>query len=238
MRVPYGLELHEECKSCSWRRPGFFCDVSLVAMKSFEDVKYTSSYPSGAVLFVEGQTPRGVYLLCAGRVKLAMTSAEGKSVLLRIVEPGALLGLNGTISGIPYEVTAETLEPCQVNFVRREAFLRLIREDREFAAGITDQLCADYRAACAQIRSLGLSRSALEKTARFLLEWAAKGQQTNQGIRVTLPLTQEEIAQAVGMTRESVTRALMQLRHKMLIATKGATLVIRNRQGLEALIAA
>jgi CRP-like cAMP-binding protein len=69
---------------------------------------------------VEQEAPRGVCVLCKGRVKLSMTSSEGKTVILRLVQP---LGLHAAVSGQPYQASAETLEPCQLNFIRRDDFL-------------------------------------------------------------------------------------------------------------------
>jgi len=238
MPAPYGLDIVENCSTCAWKSPGFFCQLAPPTLKSFEEVKYTSSYPASAVLFVEGQVPRGVYLLCKGRVKLTMTSSDGKALILHIAEPGELIGINSALSGAPYELSAETLEPCQVNFVKREAFLRLVREHPELASHVTNQVSRDYRAACFQIRSLGLSRTASEKIVRFLLEAAAKGKETSQGIRMNLALTHEEIAQVVGVSRETVTRTLTDLRQKMLISVKGPTVLIRDKSALEARLVA
>jgi CRP/FNR family transcriptional regulator len=238
MPAPYGLEIIENCSTCPRRAPGFFCDLAPATLRSFEEVKYTSSYPSGAVLFVEGQAPRGVYLLCKGRVKLTMTSSDGKALILHIAEAGELIGINSAMSGAPYELSAETLEPCQVNFIKREAFLRLLREQPEIAAHVVSQINHDYESACFQIRSLGLSRSASEKIVRFLLEAAAKGKETSQGIRMNLALTHEEIAQIVGVSRETVTRTLTELRNKMLITVKGPAVLIRNKPALQAMLAA
>jgi CRP/FNR family transcriptional regulator len=238
MRSPYNLEIIDSCTMCPRKASGFFCDLAASPLKSFEEVKYTSSYPTDALLFVEGQTPRGVYMLCKGRIKLTMTSPEGKSIILHIAEAGELIGLNAALSGQPYELSAETLEPCQINFIKREAFLRLVHEHPQIAAHATEQLGRDYRAACFQIRSLGLSRTASEKIARFLLELAAHGQTTSQGIRMNLALTHEEIAQIVGVSRETVTRTLSDLKSKAVITVKGPTVTIRNKADLEAVAAA
>jgi len=238
MPAPYGLEIIDNCASCAWTKEGFFCQLSSPALKSFEEVKFTSSYPAHAVLFVEGQMPRGVYLLCKGRVKLTMTSAEGKTMILHIAEAGELIGVNGALSGKPYELSAETLEPCQVNFIKREAFQRLIHDHRDIGVHVTEQISNDYQAACFQIRSMGLSRTAEEKVARFLLDRATTGKETNQGIRMNVALTHEEIAQIVGVSRETVTRTLSDLRQKSLITTKGQSVLIRNKPALEALVAA
>ena len=234
MHAPYGMELTEDCKTCPMRKDGFFCQLPLPVLHAFSSVKFSTTYPADAVLFVEGQAPRGVYVLCKGRVKLTMNSADGKTLIARICEPGEVLGLQSAVSGQPYELTAEALQPCQVNFVRREDFLRLIREHAEVSASAMQQLSNGYRQACQEIRYLGLSRSASEKVAQFLLETSSNGQQTNQGKRFNLGLTHEEISQIVGISRETVTRTMTEFKDKMLITTKGSTVVIRNETGLKA----
>lgn len=238
MRAPYGMELIEDCKTCPLRKNGFFCQLGCQALQAFCNVKFTTTYPTQAVLFVEGQAPRGVYMLCKGRVKLTMNSADGKTLIVRICEPGEILGAQAAISGEPYEVTAEALQPCQVDFVRREDFAKLLHDQPEIAAAAMRQLSIGYRRACQEIRYLGLSRSASEKVAQFLLETASNGQSTNQGKRFHLGLTHEEISQIVGISRETVTRTMTEFKSKALIATKGAIVVIRNESGLRAQAAA
>jgi len=233
---PYGLDLQESCHNCRVRDGGYFCDFSTGTLRSFEDVRYTTAYPEGAVLFVEGQPPRGIFMLCKGRVKLSITSSEGKTLILRIVTPGEILGLHGTLSGEPFQATAETLEPVQVNFVKREDFLRFLREHSEASIRAAEQLSTSYHAACEQIRSLGLSQSAPAKLARFLLDWSAQGQETKQGIKVKLTLTHEEIGQIIGSSRETVTRTLADFRNSSLAVLHGSTLVIQNRPALESYV--
>ncbi len=233
MHLPYGLQLQENCRNCELRSDSFFCHLSSVALKAFEAIKYTTAYPEGAVLFMEGQSPRGVFVLCKGRVKLSMTSAEGKTVILRIVNPGEVLGLHAAVSDKPYQATAETLEPCQVNFAKRDDFLRFLREHAEASIHAAQQLSGSYQTACEQIRSLGLSHSAPEKLARFLLEWSARGQEVKPGPRSKLTLTHEEIGQVIGTSRETVTRTLGEFKNKQLVFVNGSTLVIQNRAALE-----
>jgi len=238
MRSPYGLELTESCQDCCLKSESRFCKLSVKALKAFEAVKFTSAYPEGAILFVEGQPSRGVFLLCKGRVKMSMNSSDGKALILRIAGPGEVLGLNGSVSGRPYELTVETLEPCQVNFIKREDFLRFLGEHAEASVRAAQQLSDSYHTACEQIRALGLSQSAPEKLARFLLNWSGKGQQTGQGIRVSLALTHEEIAQTIGSSRETVTRTLGDFKSKQFAFLKGSTLVIQNKTALERFVSA
>jgi CRP/FNR family transcriptional regulator, cyclic AMP receptor protein len=236
--MPYGLELVDDCTKCPLRKEGFFCQMARDSVAAFQKMKFTSSYPEGALLFVEEQIPRGVYLLCTGRVKLTMASSVGKTVIVRVAEAGELLGLHSAISGKVHELTAETLQPCQVDFVRRGDLLNLLREHPDAAVNAMQQISNSYDGACHQIRSLSLTPSATEKVATFLLDSAALGEKTSRGVRFNLRLTHEEIAQVVGLTRESVTRSMTELRTKTLISTKGPSVVIRNMAALEAVVAA
>jgi CRP/FNR family transcriptional regulator, cyclic AMP receptor protein len=131
MLSPYGLEIVESCITCKLRTDRIFCDLPDSALQNFENIKYAAAYPQGAVLFVEGQMPRGIFVLCKGSVKLSINSPSGRTVIVKLAEPGEVLGLSATISGKPYEVTAETLDPCQVNFVKREDFLHFLKDDVE-----------------------------------------------------------------------------------------------------------
>ena len=233
MKGPYGLELNDGCKSCKLKGSSFFCELPPSSLKELDLIKSTATYPKGAMLFVERQESRGVYVLCQGEVKLSLSSPEGKTLIMRIARAGELLGLMAAMSGQPYEVTAETIYPCQVAFVRREDFLRFIAKHPEASRNVVKQMSSQYRAACEQLRTVGLSASAQEKLARLLLTWSEGIQQTREGTRLKLPLTHEEIAEFIGTTRETVTRTFSELKLRHLVSIQGSTLMIPNRAALE-----
>ena len=126
MNTPYGLQMVENCTTCPLRKDGWYCQLSSEVLRSFSASSHLTTYPGGAILFVEGQMPRGAFVLCSGKVKLSTTSREGKVLVLKIVEPGEVMGLSAVIAGEAYEITAETLGPCLVNFVERDGLLRLM----------------------------------------------------------------------------------------------------------------
>jgi CRP/FNR family transcriptional regulator, cyclic AMP receptor protein len=233
MRGPYGFEPNENCQSCDVRTNGFFCQLTAPALKDFTSIKSPALYPAGALLFLEKQDPRGVFVLCAGQVKLSISSSAGKTLILRIAKPGEILGLMATMSGSPYEVTAETLHPCQVAFIRRDDFLHFIAKHPEVYQAAVKQLSTLYSGACEQLRTVGLSASAPEKLARVLLDWSVEGKDGKPGTPVKLPLTHEEIAEFIGTTRETVTRTLSEFKTRQLVALHGSTLTISNRPALE-----
>ena len=236
MSMSYGLQVTENCIICKLRHSGFFCDLPKQTVADLDTIKHASVFPQGAVLFVEGQSPRGVYIICSGRVKLTTTSRDGKTLILRIAQAGEVLGLYGTVSGKPYELTAETLQPCQLDFVKRDDFLKFLQNHSDACLNAAQHLSQNCQSAYEMIRSLGLSHSVSEKLARLLLEWAEDGDPTKDGIRIKVSLTHEEIAQLIGTSRETVTRVLSEFRDKKLANLHGSTLLIQNKEALERLI--
>jgi len=234
MLSPYGLDIIESCLTCKARSERLFCDLPASALQAFENIKYATAYPKGAVLFVEGQAPRGIFVLCKGRVKLSICATDGKTLIVKIAEPGEVLGLSATVSGKPYELTAETIDPCQVNFAKRDDFLRFLKEHSDACFKVAEQLSEKYNTACHEVRSLGLSHSAGEKLARLLLEWTSRnGETAKQEPRLKMALTHEEIAQMIGTSRETVTRLFADLKRRQIVQAKGSTLVIRNKSALK-----
>jgi CRP/FNR family cyclic AMP-dependent transcriptional regulator len=237
MKSPYGLDIIDNCTECTHRKPGFFCEFSLPTLQALNQVSHKSILPAGAILFVEGQSPRGMFILCAGKVNLSTTSREGKILILKTAEAGEPLGLSATISGLGYEATAETATPCQLNFVDRKHFLELIASHSEIGLHAAQSLSRDFQSAYHDIHDLVLTRSSAGKLARLLLAHspalAAEAPVTET--RIHSAMTHEEMAQRIGSSRETVTRLLSDLRKKHLIRLEGPILVIRDRAALKAL---
>lgn len=238
MRAPYGLEIIESCLACPHREDRLFCNLPAPVLETLAAITSPAAYPKGATLYVEGQAPRGVFILCSGKVKLSTSSADGRTLILRIAESGDVLGMPASVTGKPYELTADVLEPTQANFIPRQDFLNFLRENGEAALRVAQQLGEIYHSAVSEMRSIGLSHSVGEKLARFLLDLSPDRDGPKGEVKVTLTLTHEEIAQMIGASRETVTRLFTDFKKKQLLQVKGSTLIIKNKAGLEALLGA
>ncbi len=237
MPSPYNLNVHNNCVECEVRAERVFCDMSKEAVVTLDTIKFTGIYPKGSLLFVEGEEPRGVFILCAGRVKLTTSSTEGKTLIVKVAEVGEVLGASATILGKPYEVSAETLEPSQMNFIKRDDFLKFLNTHVDACMHTAQQLSHKYQSAQREIRSLGLSQTTSEKLARLLLDWSAtSGEETAKGIRLVVLLTHEEIAQMIGTTRETVTRILSDFKKRHIIEVKGSNIFLTEKKALEGMI--
>lgn len=235
MNTPYGLQVIEDCNACTLKKSGWYCSLSDDIARNFSQCSHRTTYPGGAILFVEGQSARGALVLCSGKVKLTTTSKEGKVLIFKIVEPGDAIGLSAVISNEAYQMTAETVGPCLVNFVEREALLRLMERSGELGLRSAQAVSRDLQAACRDVHDLILARSSSEKLARLLLSSASRDQVANQVVRIYAPVTHEEMAQRIGASRETVTRLLSNLKKRHLITFEGSTLIIKNRNALEAM---
>jgi CRP/FNR family transcriptional regulator len=234
MKTPYGLDIVDNCTECTHSQPGHFCNFPHSVLSSLDRVSHKSTLPAGAILFVEGQEPRGMFLICSGRVNLSTTSREGKILILKTAEAGEALGLSATISGMGYETTAEAATPCQLCYIDTKHFLELMDSHSELGVHTAHCLSRDYQSAYRDIHDLVLTRSSAGKLARLLLSQSPP-QEAEDESRVRSGMTHEEMAQRIGASRETVTRLLSLLRKKQLIRLDGPTLIIRDRNGLEAL---
>jgi len=236
MNSPYGLPV-DKCLDCHLRPDNFFCALSKESLEVFNRIKHSVVYPERAVIFVEGQTPRGIFMLCQGQAKLCTNGRDGKTLILRIAKPGEALGLNATVSGRPHEVTVETMQPCRLNFVSREDFLPFLKNHSDACLHAAEHMSRDYRNACDVIRYVG-SHTISARLAKFLLESSAEGQIADGVVRTKLTLTHEDLAQLVGTTRETITRTLAEFRKMQIVELKGSTLTIRDKVALGRLVAA
>ena len=223
------------CAGCKVRGHSAFCNLSEAPLAELERLSFAVSYPEQATLFVEDQLCRGVFLLCEGKVKLSARSHDGKQLMLRAAEAGETLGLSAAIAGTAYEVTATTMVPSLVRFVKREEFLEFLQSSIEISLNAVQALSQEYHQAFESLRSIGLLHTASSRIAQLLLRIAANSENEASGGNIRLLLTQQQIAQMTCTTRETVTRFLAQLKRERVIALRGSSLLIVDRPALERL---
>ena len=235
---PYGLPIIEDVRQFDLGADSFFSGLSSATLTELNRIKHTSSYPEGAIVLMEGQAARGIYIVCQGRVKLMTTNSEGKTLIVKIAQPGEILGLQSVVTGKPYELTVETLQPSQLAYIACDQFLKLLKMHGDACLRATQHLSQDCQAAYDVIRSIGLCHSVPGKLARLLLQWSGDGQVSGGVVRMKMALTHEELAQLIGSSRETVTRILGDFKKRGVVEFHGATLVIRNQAALENLCTA
>ena len=215
----------------------FLQRLHLDARRYFGTIARVSRYETGSVLFSAGEGSEGVFLLRGGKAKLEVSSGNGKTLTLRIAWPGELLGLSATITGHPYETTATTMGPSEADFVARADFLHLLNRYPEACFQVVQMLSHEVSTVEDRAGFFRPARSASGKLARLLLAWCEDGgAETEEGIRLVVPLSEREIGQMIGTTRETIARLLGALKKKGIVQRIGHILLIQDRPELERMI--
>jgi CRP/FNR family transcriptional regulator len=208
----------------------------LRAVPGMDRVARSRIYPRGAVVFREGSAAHGVYVLSSGRAKISISSADGKKIIIRIAKGGDILGLYAGLTARPFEATAEMLEGGRVDFISRQDLLNLISRQNGYSLELLEVFSRQFSELVDHTRMIALSESTLEKLAHLIARWGRDfGERTAEGIRVRVWLTQEEIAQIIGASRETVTRLFSVLKRDQIIRVKRDWLWICDSDALASL---
>lgn len=227
----------ESCLLCKARKPGWFCNLSPQSLADLDAISTHTVLPIGNILFTEGQASRSVSVICAGQVKLTRSSRDGRTLLVKIARPGAVLGLSAALSKMPYEVTAQAIERTQLATFEQQDFLNFIQHHAEASLHAAESLSNEYRSALADATRLALSTSIAGRVAHLLLELVVENETTRDAQpKIHMSLRHEDLASMVGSSRESITRVLNGLRRNGVISIKGADMTILSKEALEVLL--
>lgn len=213
-----------------------FANLRGEALAHYQRIVREVSYAHGDQLFLEGEQPEQLFILMSGRVKLSVTSREGKMIILRIAGEGQCLGLAAALANTDHEVSAEVQEPCRAKVIRVTDFLDFLEEHPEGAMEATRCILAEYQATFSGMCRLALPATVAGRLANLLLEWRHNRLERGaEGQRLTVALTHGEIAEMTNTSRETVSRVFQQFQRDKLIAVKGASVTVLQPQALEQL---
>lgn len=164
-------------------------------------------------------------------MRLSVCNSEGKKVIFRIAEPGDILGISGVLTGKSHAFSAESLEVCQVDFVSSQDFRDFLQRYPNACLRVAQEVSESYRAACNDV--MARSHSVSERLAQFLLQASSKMSIPEGHGRVDLAVNQDEIAQLLGVTRESISRAFSDLKKRGIVRGRRSTWVICNKSALQ-----
>jgi CRP/FNR family cyclic AMP-dependent transcriptional regulator len=206
----------------------------LQAIHSSNISNLTLAHPRGKILFAEGEPSRGVYILRSGRATVSISSSEGRMVILRIAQPGEVLGLNSVLRNAAYNTTVKTIESCRTDFIPRMDLVGLMQRSQPAVLAIAQILSREMAELTERARSLLLQQTAHAKLATLLLEWCEGDGNNNPGpMRIAKSFTQEEIAQMICSSRETVTRTLASLNRQGIIRVTADSILVYSRAALQ-----
>jgi len=188
--------------------------VPFLAELSPEEVEQLSKclrrrrYRKGEVIFLEGDPGTTLYLIEAGRVKIAVTSPQGREVILALRGPGDFFGELSLLDDEPRSADAAAHEPCDLLLLQRSDFVRFLEARPKAAVRLLAAVSRRLRHTTEQVQDVA-SLDVPGRLARVLLDLAeSQGQPRDEGLVLPARLTQAELAGLVGATRESVNKWL------------------------------
>jgi CRP/FNR family cyclic AMP-dependent transcriptional regulator len=188
--------------------------------------------PAGAPLYVEGTHSDAVVVVISGRVKVFTSAEDGAEVVLEVRGPGALLGELAAIDQQPHSASVRSLEPVEVVTVGRREFTAFLQAHPRIMWLLMRVLTDRLREADRKRNEFGVYDTQ-NRVARRLVELVDRfGEPTEAGIRITLPLTQDELASWVGASRKAVANALRTLRARGYVQTQRRTVTVVDIEGL------
>jgi CRP/FNR family transcriptional regulator, cyclic AMP receptor protein len=201
-----------------------FASFSEEPLRMLTTVVTRRSVTRGTIIMAAGDPTDSLYIILSGRLKVMMSDADGKEVILTILGPGEFFGEMGLIDDAPRSASVIAIEPCELLTIARRDFKKCLAENFEMSMAVMRGLVRRLREADRKIGSLALL-DVYGRVARLLLDMA----ETVDGQKmVTKRLPKQDIAKMIGASREMVSRVMKDLQVGGFIEMRGSTIVLRD----------
>ena len=184
--------------------------------------------PAGELLFLQGDPGHTCHIIEQGKVRVFVLGEDGRELSVRILGPGEIIGEMALFDDQPRSASVEAMEETYTLELHHDVFIQYVRDHPSLALNLLSGLSERLRKVTTdaeELASLTVSERLMRRLQR-LAEWA--GAPTTGGTRITLPLTQEELATMVGTSRESINRALVRLRREGKVELRNGWIVLAD----------
>jgi CRP/FNR family transcriptional regulator, cyclic AMP receptor protein len=193
-------------------------------------------YPAGREIFAKGSPGQSMMAVLRGIVRVSSLSLDGKEIILRVVHPGEIFGEIAMLDGEERTGIATASEDCELLVLNRRDFMPILERHADICLILLRIVCRRLRQTSEQVEDV-LFRHLESRIAKALLQLAQdSGQRDRDGVSIDLHLSQRELANFVGGSRESVNKHLQMLHRKGLIDLRKGSIMIRDLAGLEQMI--
>jgi CRP/FNR family transcriptional regulator len=223
--MPQKSHKHVTCENCLARNKSLFsafCDTEIEGLEATRSCAY---FKKNQPLFIENSSPRGVYCINEGKVKIFARGEEGKEQIIHLAAAGEIVGFRAMFSGEPYKVSATTLEESNICFIGKNDFLNLVDTNPTLRNGIMKELSLELAERATFITNMA-QKSVRERFAStlILLNDIYEDEMIN--------LTREDLANFVGTATETLIRLLKDFKDENLVRTHARKIEILDKEGL------
>ncbi|WP_227766894.1 Crp/Fnr family transcriptional regulator [Zhaonella formicivorans] len=215
------------------KRIPIFSDLSEEHLEELNKVILVRRYKKGMLVFVEGEPGDALYFVRKGVIKLSKTMEDGREQILHFVKDGDIFAEVLLFDGGPFPATAEVMEEAEVGIIRNKDIDNYLRQHPDIALQILKIMSKRLRRAQAQIRDLALNNT-YGRLVNTLLKLANEyGEKTPEGTKINLVLGQQDLANMIGSSRETVARFISDLKKSKVIAVHRQYITILNEDKLK-----
>ncbi|OGW90858.1 MAG: hypothetical protein A3D28_06055 [Omnitrophica bacterium RIFCSPHIGHO2_02_FULL_63_14] len=211
----------------------FFKDLSDRELAAIRPCLRERTFKKGENLFLEGNVCDRVFFVKHGRIKMYRIGSTGREQILETLGPGDTCACNPGERDWQCGTSAEAVTDCTVWFLSRDHYLNLVKTHTELSRALNRLFAERLKCFSSLIEEVSLKDSK-KRLVKFLLDILGE----NKGSKgaLTLTFTREELAQRIGMARETAARQLADLKRRRLIDVRARQIVILNQQGLQKLL--
>jgi CRP/FNR family cyclic AMP-dependent transcriptional regulator len=214
------------------REHPFFCDLEPEALDQLCRYAKHATLKRGATLFSKGDPGNCLYAVISGTVKMSVSSAEGRSAILNLIGPGEIFGEMALLDGLARSADAIANTNCDVFVIDRREFIPFVRNQPALAMKFIELLCTRLRSTSDQVEQIIL-QNLPGRLASALIRLTEK-HKLGPGVQ-TIAITQQEISEMVGMTRESINKQLRVWAGRNWVRLEHGAIVVLNAEPLRAL---
>ncbi len=191
-----------------------FNDLDEEILRHLAENSRQRRFREGEIVCYQGDPGSTCHIIVRGRVRIFLVGQDGRELSVRIMGPGEIFGEMSLLEERPRSANVETLEETETLELRHDALLHCLRKSPALALSLLRALSARLRFSTAEAEELA-SLTVVERLIRQLWKLAQwSGMPVAGGVRIMVPMTQQELATMIGTSRESVNRALVRLRRQ------------------------
>lgn len=217
---------------CHIKENALFTHLTERQLDAFKDVIAFVQRKKREIIVMEGDECKGLYIIKSGRVKLIRASSTGKEQIIKILNPGDLLGFEVFYDGKTFATSAVAMEEAELCFIGKDNFFKILEKEPDIARKLIIAMGRELNSAYERIGSLGLL-NAREKLAHLLYSLASEyGVKKDGGVKLNLTLSRLEIAELLGITQETSIRLLKTFKEEGILDIKRKEIIIKSMDTL------
>ena len=215
-----------------------FSRFSPAEIERLVSFSHARAYGAGEVIFEKGSPGQGLMAVLSGRVRISSPSPEGREIVLNIIHPGQIFGEIALLDGKERTADATAMEACELLILERRDFVPFLEKHPDICLRLIAVLCERLRRKTEQVEDvLFLDLQArLAKTLLHLVD--AHGRPVSNGVALGAKLSQRDLANMIGASRESVNRQLSLWEEEGLISRDRGAITILDSAALQMLVGA